>query len=65
MIVVNKSDLADDSASLTWKIIPVSTGIPVDPVRVLEGGGFDRLGSYLAPGTTIVLIGSSVLAGRH
>jgi len=59
VIVVNKSDLADDPASLTWKIITVSNAIPVLPVSALRHGGIARLGSYLAPGTTIVLIGSS------
>ena len=59
VILINKSDLADDPASLIREILPVSTGIPVLPVSALDGGGFDRLGSFLIPGTTIVLIGSS------
>ena len=59
VIVINKSDLADDPALLTEDIIPVASGIPVIPVSAISGEGIDRLEPYLAPGTTIVLIGSS------
>nr|WP_321351932.1 ribosome small subunit-dependent GTPase A [uncultured Methanoregula sp.] len=59
VIVINKSDLAEDPASLTGKIIPVSTGIPVIPVSAMSGEGIGLLDPYLEPGRTIVLIGSS------
>lgn len=59
VILINKSDLADDPASLSREILAVSPGIPVLPVSALDGGGLDRLGAFLLPGTTIVLIGSS------
>ncbi len=59
VIVINKSDLADDPALLTDEIIPVATGIPVIAVSAISGDGIARLGPFLAPGTTIVLIGSS------
>jgi ribosome biogenesis GTPase len=59
VIVINKSDLADDPSLLTGEIIPVSAGIPVIPISALSGEGIDQLGRYLTPGTTIVLIGSS------
>jgi ribosome biogenesis GTPase len=59
VIVINKSDLADDPALLTEEIIPVASGIPVITVSALSGDGILRLGPFLLPGTTIVLIGSS------
>jgi ribosome biogenesis GTPase len=59
VIVINKSDLADDPDSLTQEIIPVSAGIPVIPVSAKSGDGIGELETYLTPGTTIVLIGSS------
>ncbi|WP_292420468.1 ribosome small subunit-dependent GTPase A, partial [Methanoregula sp.] len=59
VIVINKSDLADDPVSLTETIITVSSGIPVIPVSAMSGEGIDSLDPYLEPGRTIVLIGSS------
>src|SRR5512136_2314582 len=59
VIVINKSDLADDAALLTGEIIPVASGIPVIAVSAISGDGMIRLEPFLAPGTTIVLIGSS------
>ena len=59
VIVINKSDLADDPASLTTEIIPVASGIPVIPVSAVTGDGIERLSPSLSCGTTIVLIGSS------
>ena len=59
VIVINKSDLADDPALLSKEIIPVASGIPVIPVSAVSGEGIARLSPFLLPGTTIVLIGSS------
>jgi ribosome biogenesis GTPase len=59
VIVINKSDLADDPALLIREINPVSAGIPVIPLSALSGEGLERLGPYLTPCTTVVLIGSS------
>jgi ribosome biogenesis GTPase len=59
VIVINKSDLADDPAVLTDEIIPVASGIPVIPVSAISGYGISRLEPFLTFGTTIVLIGSS------
>jgi ribosome biogenesis GTPase len=59
VIVINKSDLAEDPALLTEDIIPVASDIPVIPVSALSGEGILRLEPFLLPGTTIVLIGSS------
>jgi ribosome biogenesis GTPase len=59
VIVINKSDLAEDPALLTEEIIPVASGIPVIPVSAISGEGIIRLEPFLLPGKTIVLIGSS------
>ena len=59
VIVINKSDLAEDPSSLAAEILPVSSGIPVIPVSAMSGEGIGRLEEFLAPGMTIVLIGSS------
>ena len=59
VIVINKSDLAEEPASLAAGISPVSSGIPVLLISALTGEGMSRLGPYLKPGTTIGLIGSS------
>ncbi len=59
VIVINKSDLADDPALLTEDIIPVASGVPVLPLSAVSGDGITRLEPFLAPGTTIALVGSS------
>ncbi|GAB6284750.1 MAG: ribosome small subunit-dependent GTPase A [Methanoregula sp.] len=59
VIVINKSDLTDDPALLTDEISPVAPGIPVIPISAKRGDGITRLETFLSPGTTIVLIGSS------
>ena len=59
VILINKSDLAEDPVSLTEEIVPVASGIPVIPLSAMSGAGIDQLEPYLEPGTTIVLIGSS------
>lgn len=59
VIVINKADLTDDPVLLSGEIVPVASGIPVIPVSAISGLGIDLLEPYLAPGTTIILIGSS------
>ncbi|MDK2916318.1 MAG: ribosome biosis GTPase / thiamine phosphate phosphatase, partial [Euryarchaeota archaeon] len=59
VIVINKSDLADDPAALADDLAAASPGIPVIPVSAASGEGVDRLDPYLLPRTTVALIGSS------
>jgi ribosome biogenesis GTPase / thiamine phosphate phosphatase len=59
VIVINKSDLADDLDVLAEEIVPVSAGIPVIPVSAMSGDGLGQLETFLTPQTTIILIGSS------
>ncbi len=59
VIVINKSDLADDPATLAAELAAVSPGTPVVPISAKSGEGVDRLSPYLVPATTVALIGSS------
>jgi ribosome biogenesis GTPase / thiamine phosphate phosphatase len=59
VIVINKADLADNVVALAGEIVPVAAGIPVIPVSAKSGEGIGGLDPYLAPKTTIALIGSS------
>lgn len=59
VILINKADLADDPDQLAAVIRPVAAGIPVLSLSAKSGEGIAQLAPYLAPGTTIVLIGSS------
>ena len=59
VILVNKADLVDDPASLAETVAPVAAGVPVVVVSALAGSGLSGLAPYLAPGTTVALIGSS------
>lgn len=59
VILINKADLAGDSAALVEELGPAAAGIPVIPVSAKSGAGLAQLGPTLAPGTTAVLIGSS------
>lgn len=59
VVVINKSDLADDPATLAAELAAVSPGTPVVPISAMSGEGVDRLAPYLSPRTTVALIGSS------
>ncbi|HIH26630.1 MAG TPA: ribosome small subunit-dependent GTPase A, partial [Methanoregulaceae archaeon] len=59
VVVINKADLADDPAALAGDLDLAASGIPVIPVSALTGEGITSLESFLAPGKTVVLIGSS------
>jgi len=59
VIVINKSDLAEDPALIRKEMAPVSSGIPVILISAMSGEGIGLLDPYLGPGHTIVLIGSS------
>ncbi len=59
VILINKADLADDPSSLVAEISPVAAGVPVIVISALTGAGLSLLDSFLEPGTTVALIGSS------
>ena len=59
VIVLTKSDLADDPVAEAAPVEAVAFGIPVHPVSNVDGDGIDALESYLEHGRTIALLGSS------
>ena len=58
-LIVNKSDTAIDTEAELFEIEPVAMGVPVHAVSAVTGDGLDTLDSYLLPGSTIALLGSS------
>jgi ribosome biogenesis GTPase / thiamine phosphate phosphatase len=59
VIVLAKSDLADDAAEAVAEAEAVAFGVPVHAVSSVTGDGLADLGPYLAPGQTVALLGSS------
>ena len=59
VIVLTKSDLADDLTETVAEAEAVAFGVPVHAVSSVTGEGLDELASYLAPGRTVALLGSS------
>ena len=59
VIVLNKADLCNDIAARVAEATEAGKGAPVVPVCALTGQGVDELLSYLTPGKTAALIGSS------
>lgn len=59
VIVLNKSDLTDDSGPAVALVEQVAIGVPVHPVSCATGDGLERLAVYLREGRTVALLGSS------
>jgi ribosome biogenesis GTPase / thiamine phosphate phosphatase len=59
VIVLTKSDLADDVWETVAEAEAVAFGVPVHAVSSVTGEGVDELEPYLAPGRTVALLGSS------
>ncbi|PKL64719.1 MAG: ribosome small subunit-dependent GTPase A [Methanomicrobiales archaeon HGW-Methanomicrobiales-3] len=59
VIVINKSDLADDPRTLTEQLATVAAGAPVITLSAANGDGIEHLSPFLSSKTTIALIGSS------
>ena len=59
VIVLNKSDLCNDLDARVAEATEAGKGAPVVPVSALTGEGVDVLLSFLTPGKTAALIGSS------
>jgi ribosome biogenesis GTPase len=59
VIVVNKTDLADDPEAELLEVEPVVIGVPVHAVSAVTGVGLEALEPYLGMGRTIALLGSS------
>ena len=74
VLVITKTDLAEDLDGLIEDGAAAAPGAPVVAVCAREGRGLEALSEYLAPGRTAVLLGSSgagkstllnALAGRE
>jgi ribosome biogenesis GTPase len=59
VIVITKTDLADDVAATLAEAESVAFGVPVHGVSSLTGEGLHELEPYLQPGLTIAVLGSS------
>jgi ribosome biogenesis GTPase / thiamine phosphate phosphatase len=59
VVVLNKSDLADDLAGETAEVEAVAFGVPVHAVSAANGTGLDGLAPYLEGNRTVALLGSS------
>jgi ribosome biogenesis GTPase len=59
VLVLNKVDLCPDPAAFTAELEEVAIGVDVAVVSALHGTGLEALRSYLAPGQTVAVVGSS------
>jgi ribosome biogenesis GTPase len=73
-VVLSKADLADDPDAFLLRAETVAPGVPILPISAVTGTGVDAVRALLAPGQTVVAIGSSgvgkstlvnALAGRE
>jgi ribosome biogenesis GTPase len=59
VIVVNKSDLADEPGADITEVEAIAFGVPVHPVSAASGDGLEALEPSLGRGRTVALLGSS------
>jgi len=59
VIVLTKADLCADVGEAVLSVETVAIGVPVVPLSNVTGEGLDGLAPHLAPGRTVVLLGSS------
>jgi ribosome biogenesis GTPase len=59
VVLLTKLDTCDDAQPMLEQARAVAIGTPVHAVSARTGDGLDALDPYLAPGKTVVLIGSS------
>jgi ribosome biogenesis GTPase / thiamine phosphate phosphatase len=59
VVILNKSDVADHLAEDMDEIRALTVGIPVHAISAKEQNGVDAVTSYLGPGRTGALLGSS------
>lgn len=59
VILLNKSDGCDDFAERLLEIEAVAPGVPVLALSARTGSGIEQLATYLTPGRTVALLGSS------
>jgi ribosome biogenesis GTPase / thiamine phosphate phosphatase len=59
IVVLNKADDCGDLAARVAEVESIAAGVPVFSVSARTGDGVDALDTFLLPGQTIVLLGSS------
>ncbi|MBD1913346.1 MULTISPECIES: ribosome small subunit-dependent GTPase A [unclassified Leptolyngbya] len=59
VIVLNKADQCDRLSSCIAEAEAVAPGVPIHPISAQWNEGLDALHSYLQPGKTVALLGSS------
>lgn len=59
VVVLAKADLCPDVAGAAAAVAAIAIGLPVHVVSARDGTGLEALRAYLAPGRTVVLLGSS------
>ncbi len=59
VIVLNKSDVTDDTDDYINQVESIAFGVPVIAVSGLTGAGLDGLRKFIHPGETVVFLGSS------
>lgn len=59
VILINKSDLCEDVEPVLADVAPIALSVPVHALSALASDGVRAIASYLEPGKTIALIGSS------
>jgi len=59
VIVLTKADLAVDLNEKLMLVESIAYGIPVITISVINNSGLDELKTYLIPGKTVALLGSS------
>jgi ribosome biogenesis GTPase len=59
VIVLTKTDLIDDAQTYCDRARTIKRDIPVEAINALDGGTLGGIRAWLAPGTTVTLVGSS------
>jgi ribosome biogenesis GTPase len=59
VVLLTKADLSDDVDARVAEIAAVAPGVPLHPISVVSGMGLDALDTYLLPGRTVAVLGSS------
>jgi ribosome biogenesis GTPase len=59
VVVLNKADVCADLDDVVTQVESIAIGVPIHPISATTGQGLECLDSYLLPGKTVALIGSS------
>lgn len=59
VVVLTKADLVEEYGTYVWTVERLAAGVSVYAVSAKTGKGLDALSDYVAPGKTIVFLGSS------